>query len=384
MLCLFLKGSVHVQEERDIYSSTASRKDYGDGFYEDDNGYVPEQNNNNGRIPVRKRKNKNTAGRVIRVILLIFAVILILTGIYLIVVLSRVHYTNEYPDHNISENDGITLRSENGIVNIMLFGEDNHKEDELGRADSMILLTIDKNRRQLKQTSFLRDIYLYIPGSGYNKLNAAFSIGGAKLACETIEYNYGIRIDDYLIIDFNSFTDIVNALGGIDIELTYDEIVYINWQSYRNKQVDTETEIDPDSFTYHTNDNGEEVTPVHINGRQALWYARDRDSAGSDFDRTKRQRIVIDTIFNKLKGADPIKLLYAIYAASGYLTTDMNPLTLCGKGIDLLSALSYERSEHRLPTGDNYYDVYNETGMALQISDEEIEKQRLYEFIFGN
>lgn len=373
-------------DERDIYSSSpASRKDYGDGFYEDDREYIPENDNDKRRMPVQSQKpgKKKKTGKVIRGILLIFAVILILTGIYLIIVLSRVNYTNEYPDHSIAENDGITLRSESSIVNIMLFGEDNHKEGETGRADSMILLTIDKNHKKLKQTSFMRDIYLYIPGNGYNKLNAAFSIGGAKLACETIEYNFGIRIDDYMIIDFNSFTDIVNALGGIDIELTYDEIVYINWQSYRNKQVDTETEIDPDSFTYHTNDNGEEVTSVHLNGRQALWYARDRDSAGSDFDRTKRQRIVIDTILSKLKNADPIKLLYTIYAASGYLTTDMNALDLCGKGLDILFALGYERSEHRLPTSDNYYDVYNETGMALQIADEDLEKQRLYEFVFG-
>ncbi len=264
----------------------------------------------------------------------------------------------------------------------MLFGEDNHKDDENGRADSMILLTIDKNNRKLKQTSFMRDLYLYIPGEGYNKLNAAFSLGGAKLACETIEYNFGIRIDDYLIIDFNSFTDIVDSLGGVDIELTREEIEYINWQSYRNKQVDTETEIDPDDYTYHTNDNGEEVSSVHINGRQALWYARDRDSAGSDFDRTKRQRIVIDTIFTKLKGAGPLKLLGTIYAASGYLTTDMGPLSLCGKGLDLVFALGYERSEHRIPESDNYYDVYNETGMALQIADEDLERQRLYEFVF--
>ena len=370
-------------EEKEI-NSTASRRDYGDGFYEDDAGSSSRRGNAEDQIPDRKGKpkKKGKGKKIVAILLLILAVILILTGIYLIVVLSRVNYTHEYPDHSISEKDGIKLRSESGIVNIMLFGEDNHKDDENGRADSMILLTIDKNNRKLKQTSFMRDLYLYIPGEGYNKLNAAFSLGGAKLACETIEYNFGIRIDDYLIINFNSFTDIVDSLGGVDIELTREEIEYINWQSYRNKQVDTETEIDPDDYTYHTNDNGEEVSSVHINGRQALWYARDRDSAGSDFDRTKRQRIVIDTIFTKLKGAGPLKLLGTIYAASGYLTTDMGPLSLCGKGLDLVFALGYERSEHRIPESDNYYDVYNETGMALQIADEDLERQRLYEFVF--
>ena len=146
----------------------------------------------------------------------------------------------------------------------------------------------------------MRDIFVSIPGYDDNKLNAAYAFGGAKLACETLELNFGIRIDNYLIVDFNSFTDIVDSLGGIDLELTYNEITYINWQSYRNHQTEDENELKADEYTYYLDRDGYEVALVHVNGRQALWYARDRDSAGSDFDRTQRQRIVINTIFNKL------------------------------------------------------------------------------------
>ncbi len=380
--------------DRDIYSHSSD--DYGDGYYTDEsdsyNSYTAESEYNDddyyqhNRQPIGNHKNRKEKGKIglfIKIILIILAVLILIIAVFMVVVLAKINYSSENPDHSISENDGITLRSEENIDNILLFGEDNHTDGVHGRADTMILLTIDKEHHLLKQTSFMRDIYIYIPGYYYAKLNEAYAIGGASLAAETIEYNFGIKIDNYVIVDFNSFTDIVNSLGGIDLELTREEIEYINWQSYRNKQVDTETEIDPDCLEYDYNDSDEYVATVHLNGRQALWYARDRDSAGSDFDRTQRQRIVIDNILSKFKDSDPFRLMAALYSSSGYITTNMDPFTLLGRGFDLLSALRYERSEHRIPTGDNYYDVWNETGQALQIDEPELENERLYDFIFN-
>ena len=361
--------------------------DYGDGFYVSDarkNAITRSRTPKPQQMPVKKKKKSGCFGKLISFLLIAIAIILIITGIYLISVLSRINYTGENPDHSISENDGIILRDDSNINNILLFGEDNHKENEHGRADTMILLTIDKKHNQLKQTSFMRDIYLYIPGQGYNKLNAAYVFGGPKLAAETIEYNFGIKIDNYLIVDFNSFTDIVDSLGGIDLELTYDEIEYINMQSLRNHQTDKEKELDPDSYTYYTNAKDETVAKVHLIGRQALWYARDRDSAGSDFDRTNRQRTVINTILNKFKSSNPITLMSAIYSASPYISTNMSSSGLFGNGFEIFLALNYERFEHRIPSMDNYYDVWNESGLALQIADTELENQRLYDFVFGD
>ena len=343
--------------DRDIYSNGSD--DYGDGYYNDEqNKYSTDtdignyyqndsgDNRNPKRQPVRSRnnrKNKGTFRVILKVFFIVPALLILSLVIFMTVVLARVHYSEENPDHSISENDGINLRSESGIENILIFGEDNHQDGEHGRADTMILLTLDKKRGMLKQTSFMRDIYLYIPGYYYAKLNEAYAVGGAKLSAETIEYDFGIKIDSYIIVDFNSFTDIVNSLGGIDIDLTYDEIEYINWQSYRNNQTDTEHEIDPDSFNYEYNDN-----------------------------------------LSKFKNSDPINLMAAMYSSSEYITTNMNAFALCGKSLDLLSALGYERSEHRVPTGDNYYDVRNETGEALQIDNQELENQRLYDFIFDS
>ena len=379
-------------EDKNIYSDS-TRMNYGDGFSDDDAPQVAQQQPGirqpvptRGGKPVRYQNavKKKKGKKVLAIILIILLLLFLTAGIYLLLVLSRIHYTFDYPDHSIAESNGITLKQESGVTNIMLFGEDNHKDGENGRADSMILLSIDKNNGQLKQTSFMRDIFVSIPGYDDNKLNAAYAFGGAKLACETIENNFGIKIDDYMIVDFNSFTDIVDSLGGIDLELTYNEIAYINWQSYRNNQTEDEDELKKDEYEYYEDKDGYSVALVHVNGRQALWYARDRDSAGSDFDRTQRQRIVISTIFTKLKESNPFTLLGTVFSVSKYLSTDINPISLTGKGFELLGALGYDRQENRLPSSDNYYnDRYDYCGEVLVISDSELEKDRLYSFIYA-
>lgn len=385
--------------ENEIYSDS-SRLNYGDGFSDDDapivmppptpyrgrmpmqnGGYYPQQGMT-GRYPPYKKKRK---GRFfLKFLLILFLVAILTILVYLILVLGRIHYTGETVDHSVAEANGIVLKENPDITNILVFGEDNHQEGERGRADSMILLSMDKNTRQLKQTSFMRDIYVTIPNNGENKLNAAYSIGGPKLAVETIEYNFGIRIDYYMTVDFESFTDIIDSVGGIDLELTYDEVAYINWQSHKNHQTDDEDELKKDTLSYNLNNEGYYTALVHLNGRQALWYARDRDSAGSDFDRTQRQRIVLNNVFSRLSQSNPFTMLGTIYAVSGHLSTNMDPIAVTGKGFELVTAFGYDKQEYRLPTSDNYYDAYfDHCGQSLVIADTELEKNRLYTFIYN-
>lgn len=383
--------------EDDIYSDSG-RLQYGDGFSDDDapEQVVMPQNSNRQTVmpgaayyqggqtgypmPVRRKKKGKF---FLKFILFLLSALVIGFLVYIILVLGRIHYTNDDPDHSIAEEAGIELRDDDGVTNILLFGEDKHDDDDYGRADTMILLSIDKNNGQMKQTSLMRDVYVTIPGVGDDKLNAAFSSGGPKLAAETVEYNFGIKIDKYVVVDFDSFTDIIDSLGGIDLDLTYDEVSYINWQSYRNHQTDDTDELKKDEYEYNMNDDGSYTALVHLNGRQALWYARDRDSIGSDFDRTQRQRIVIDNIFSRLKNSNPLTLMGTVYAVSGHLTTNMNPLSVTGSGFEMISSFGYERKEHRIPTGDNYYDDWFEhCGQTIVIADDELENSRLHEFVF--
>lgn len=367
--------------------------DYGDGFYIDDrtsdagsaysDAYEEDLDNGLDEEAIPERKH-SFVSKLIKLFLIALVIIISAVIAYSAVILMRVNYTGIDPDHSVSTGNGIELMSVSGVENILIFGEDNHDEGSHGRSDSIILLTIDHNNQKLKQTSLMRDIYLEIPEHGYDKLNAAYAIGGAALAVETVEYNFHIRIDDYIIIDFNSFTDIIDSLGGLDMVLTYEEIEYIDWQSYRNKQTEEKAELNAGSYSYAINTDGERITTVHLNGRQALWYARNRDSAGSDFDRTWRQRGVVDAVLTKIKGSDPFRIAAAGMSASQYVSTNMSPFTLTGKSVSVFSALGWEREQYRLPRWDNYYDQWTDnSGLALVISDMDKARSELFDFVFG-
>lgn len=167
----------------------------------------------------------------------------------------------------------------------MLFGEDNSNGDKHGRSDTMIMMTIDNNHKKLKLTSFQRDTYVYIPGYGYDKLNASYNYGGAKLSIQTIEANFGIKVDRYAVVDFDSFKKIIDTLGGIDMEVTQDEIDYINYQMYKNNQADTRTTITDAPGT------------VHLNGQEALGML--------ETEVLKRARTATKSVLTVTTGTEP-------------------------------------------------------------------------------
>ena len=360
---------------------------YDDGYNSTNDGQYDDIYSDSGKRPKRTRvqnpkKHRSKAKKVFTVILVVFLVLVLALVGYFALIVFRINYSGDSPDTTAVESQTGELRSSPDVQNIMLFGADNHAEDENGRSDSMILLSIDKKHHKLKQTSFLRDLYLTIPGYGEDRLNAAYSYGGAALAVETIEYNFGIKIDNYAMVDFSNFTAIIDAMGGIDLELTADEIDYINWQCWKNKQVETRHELNIDDYTFYENDNGDEVAKVHLNGRQALWYARDRDSAGSDFDRTSRQRIVINTIFAQLKSSNPFTLMRVVYEIAPLITTDMSKGSVISLGVGLVSYLGYEREELSIPGSDNFSNTWAGDAQVLTIDDMDYEKERLYQFVF--
>lgn len=178
--------------------------------------------------------------------------------------------------------------------NVLLIGVDSRSDSMSGRSDSMILVSINKKTKQATMTSFLRDIYCSIPGYGSDRLNAAYAYGGADLLKDTIKANFGITVDRCLVVNFYLVMDLVDAVDGIDLDLTADEIgvmnrYYINAQNQLIGQPDgTDILSDSDAGT------------VHVNGNQALAYARVR-YIGTDFARTGRQRTVISKCLDKIK-----------------------------------------------------------------------------------
>lgn len=326
---------------------------------------------------------KRRLGKLFKVLLSLLLILVLLFCGYVALVIFRIHYSNDQPDHDAVIKEVGELKSDRNVENIMIFGADNHSEEEYGRSDSMILLSIDKNSHTIKQTSFLRDLYVAIPGHDHNRLNAAFAYGGAKLATETIEYNFGITINSYLVIDFSGFTQLIDTMGGITLSLSEEEIDYINWQCWRNQQVETRNEIIVDERAFYTGKNDNRVARVHLNGRQALWYARDRDSAGSDFDRTTRQRIVVDTILSQLKTGNPFTLMAVAYQAAPLFTTNMSKTDVLGKLFSVFSLLHDKKQEYSVPRMDNFVNLWVDGAAVLGVEDMDAEKQKLYEFIYG-
>lgn len=283
-----------------------------------------------------------------------------------------------------------TLLNDPMILNIMIFGEDSGADSttEYGRSDTMIMLSIDNRHKQLKMTSFMRDMLVTIPCTddagnphGLDKLNAAYTLGGAELSVKTIEANFGVDIDRYAIVDFKSFKNIIDALGGIDINLTQDEIDYINWQTYLNGQSEERYEIQA------------EPGLVHLNGRQALWYARDRGYedeehpefvvSGDDFDRTSRQRNLLRTLVSDFKEASITDIVKIVGEIGPMITTNLKKDEITTLVANSLTYLSYDVQEFSLPTGDCYrYSWYNEQSV-LEITDMQKMRTQLAKFVFG-
>lgn len=283
-----------------------------------------------------------------------------------------------------------TLLNDPMILNIMIFGEDSGADSttEYGRSDTMIMLSIDNRHKQLKMTSFMRDMLVTIPCTddagnphGLDKLNAAYTLGGAELSVKTIEANFGVDIDRYAIVDFKSFKNIIDVLGGIDINLTQDEIDYINWQTYLNGQSEERYEIQA------------EPGLVHLNGRQALWYARDRGYedeehpefvvSGDDFDRTSRQRNLLRTLVSDFKEASITDIVKIVGEIGPMITTNLKKDEITTLVANSLTYLSYDVQEFSLPTGDCYrYSWYNEQSV-LEITDMQKMRTQLAKFVFG-
>lgn len=219
---------------------------------------------------------------------------------------------------------------EERVINILLIGQDRRAGETRARSDAMILCTFHTGSNTLTMTSFLRDLWVQIPGYGDNKLNAAYVAGGMKLLNETLEKNFGVHIDGNVEVDFQQFTQIIDMLGGIEIELRADEAKYLN-RALNSKDLTSGVQT--------------------LNGQQALCYARIRslDSDG-DFSRTGRQRKVLEALICKYRGAGVKTALTLLDDILPMVTTDMTKVQIVGYCWDLLPMLSsMEIVSQRIP-----------------------------------
>lgn len=250
-----------------------------------------------------------------------------------------------------------------GIINILLIGQDRREGEAQARSDSMILCTFNKETKQLTMTSFLRDLYVQIPGHHDNRINAAYSEGGMQLLNATLEQNFGLQIDGNVEVDFTQFSGIVDLLGGVEIELRQDEADVINKET------------------------GSALTAgVQIlNGTQALTYSRIRnlDSDG-DFSRTNRQRKVMSALleaYRDIRLSDVVPMLTQLLPM---ITTDMNHGQILMCALEVLPYLSgAEIVSQRIPADGTYSDQTID-GMSVLVADMDAARQMLKSTLLGN
>lgn len=187
-----------------------------------------------------------------------------------------------------------------GQINILLLGSDQRRGSGGFRTDVVLLVTINPADNLINITSFPRDLYVTIPGYAQNRINTAHARGGFETTADTFEFNFGVRPDYYALINFWSFVDVVNSLGGIDV--------------YASKPLSERTAIGWFNIPEGWN---------HMDGETALYYTRSRYST-SDFDRNRRQQEVITGIVDKMMNLYTIAKipeLYRIYSEN--VTTNM-------------------------------------------------------------
>ena len=254
-----------------------------------------------------------------------------------------------------------------GVTNILLIGNDSRLGGEDGRSDAMILVSISKNTGKILMTSILRDVYVEIPGYGSNRLNAAYAFGGAELLMETIEKNFDIPVHRYVLVNFEAFANVVDAVGGVDLELTADEIMWVN--AYLNEFNELTGKEFGFDYIFQT-----EGGVVHLNGPQALAYSRIR-YIGNDFGRTERQRKVMEQIAKKLPSYVVKDFDGFINALCPNLTTNLTIKECYSLVLRAPFMIGYEQMSAGLPLDGTWW---NETIDSMAVLGMDFDANREY------
>lgn len=245
-------------------------------------------------------------------------------------------------------NNGGDHMSSKYVKNILLLGVDS----DSSLSDTMMLVSVNRKTKKISMVSFYRDSYTYVKRKNgkdsFTKLNAAYSYGGAELVRSTIENNYKIKIDEYALVDYDSFPKVIDALGGVTVNVTEKEAAYLNktwwkWSRTGNKI----------SFT---------AGDMKMDGEHALMYCRIR-KLDSDVNRTERQRKVIDAIIDKAQDATVSQLNSMVNTVFPYVTTSMTKTKIISYGTQALSEswINWPRTQATMPTDDYCLPGYAET-----------------------
>lgn len=249
---------------------------------------------------------------------------------------------------------------DNDVYNVLLVGTDSRDPNaDMGRSDSMMLVSFNKNEGKSSVISFLRDTLVDIDGYGKSRLGHTYAYGGVGLTINTLNQQFGLDIQNYVTINFENLVNIIDELGGIEVTLTEEEAEY-----YRQNGM-------PDI----------QAGPVTLTGSQALAHARNR-TLDSDFGRTRRQRSVMYGIYRKvLEQRDPSTLMSLITYCMTQVKTNMSVTEIYNMATDVLSVDNLKTQQAAVPQEGTYNSITYE-GMAVLEIDMEANKQYINELLY--
>ncbi|MGN0761837.1 MAG: LCP family protein [Aristaeellaceae bacterium] len=280
------------------------------------------------------------------------------------------------------------------VVNILLVGVDTRSttlDDGLQHGDVQIILSINKDTGSVKLTSILRDLYVTIPGyKSKNRINVAYARGGGALAMRTINHTFEMNIEHYVTINFYGLASIIDAIGGVDVDLTKAEATAIN--SYLKKNPPK----------YDNQDKDYERVPLeavagvqHLDGVQAVMYARTR-SVDNDFGRTARQRHLLDLLLQKIMQDMTVdKFMTLMETSLPYVQTNVNASTMLNLGLSVLNSDIISRAQAgeslleqmRIPMDETWKYDQTDGGSSVvvfrTVARREENVKALHEFIYG-
>lgn len=273
--------------------------------------------------------------------------------------------------------DGLKFDDKN-VTNILLVGTDSRKKgNQRSRSDTMIIVSINRNTKQIIMTSLMRDMYVNIPGARKQRINAAYVYGGPNLLFKTIDSNFGISLDKYAQIDFYNFIQIVDAVGGVDITLTTDEIKVMN--NYYLPAINKSLKRPANQDKLDPSKPGKK----HLNGAQALAYVRVRYVGNADFERTERQRKVLTQIFKKAKGMSLSELNDFADVLLPLVSTNLTRTEVLSLLVNSPEYLNYELDSKRIPI-DGSYTYMKVNGASVLGVDFAKNRKYWYETVYGN
>lgn len=304
------------------------RPDYRGGY---DSGYYGPDDRK--RRTARRKKKKH-----ITFVIEILVLVLLAAGLFVAAKVGKIKRTDVSKGDIVINND-VDLK---GYTNIALFGVDSREGslDKDAHSDAILVASINNETKDVKLVSVYRDTYLDNTNGEFRKATECYYFGGPSRAISMLNKNLDLDITDFVTVDFTAVADVVDALGGIDIDVQEDEIVHLNNYQVEGSQV-----------------TGKEIVPVEyaglqtLNGLQALSYCRIRYTEGSDFKRTERQRTVLQKILEKAKGADLLTLNSLIDKVAGNMMTSLNNTELLSLVKDVAS-----------------YNLTNQTGFPFNLT----------------